>query len=426
MSSLRSTYNIIKEISKNRNILVLMSTQALFMFTAFLWWPYRSLYIKELGASNQLLGSLLTLETLASIMFQLPGGILADRWGRKRMLVISGFMRLGSPIIYLFATNWTHTIPAIILASAGMLGLPANNALIAESIPVEKRGTGFAAYRTVTSIPTIVTGLMGGMIMDYFGVLSGSRLVLIASILTSLLSFGVRWKYLTETFDPSKIKGALGRKRKGVLQQIRSLPREIWILTIVAAISAFAVKLMVSFMVIYGVEVVGLTTTQWGLIGTAVAIITTLLSTPSGIMADKIGKKPVILASRSLVSLSILGFTFSNNFTHMFLVRSLGGIGNGMGGAMWGPIGGPVWQALIADLSPPEERGQIVGLMGTISSLVSSPASWAGGYMTDNISPHLPFRLSFVLDLIGTLIMFVFLKTKEPPNPLNEAESLPP
>jgi hypothetical protein len=33
------------------------------MFTAFLWWPYRSLYILELGASTELLGMLLMVET---------------------------------------------------------------------------------------------------------------------------------------------------------------------------------------------------------------------------------------------------------------------------------------------------------------------------------------------------------------------------
>ena len=81
---------------------------------------------------------------------------------------------------------------------------------------------------------------------------------------------------------------------------------------------------------------------------------------------------------------------------------------------MWGPMGGPIWQALIADLSPPEDRGRIMGLMGTVGSLISSPASWTGGYLFDNVSPQLPFQLSFGLDMVGTVILMVFLKTKIP------------
>ncbi len=140
------------------------------------------------------------------------------------------------------------------------------------------------------------------------------------------------------------------------------------------------------------------------------SVITTLLTTPSGILADRIGRKPLIIASRTLSSVSTLGYTFSENFTHMCITRGLGGIGSGLGGAMWGPMGGPVWQALVADLTPPSERAKIMGFIGTIGSIVSTPASWVGGYMYENISPALPFRVSFILDMIGTVIFMFFLR----------------
>jgi len=404
---------MIKELAKNRNIMVLMSTQTLFMFSAFLWWPYRSLYILELGATKELLGLLLTIETISNIIFQFPGGILTDRWGRKKMLLISGALRIGSPILYIFSSHWTHTAPGILLASAGMLGLPANNALIAESISQEKRGTGFAAYRTITSIPLIITSLLGGIIMDHFGVIKGCKYVLVASTITAIFSLFLRWRYIEETLTPLQTTTRQNKKNENILESIKKLPREIWLLTLVGAISMFAARIMMSFMVIYGVEIVGLSTTQWGLIGSIISVITTLITTPAGIIADKRGKKPLIIASRALNSVSVLGYTFSQNFVHMFVVRSLGGIGGGLGGAMWGPVGGPIWQAMVADMSPPEERGKVIGLMGTIGSFISSPASWAGGYLFDNYSPKIPFQISFILDTIGSLILVFFLKEKK-------------
>ena len=408
-----SSFGVIREIFKNRNIRVLTITQTLFMFTAFLWWPYRSLYILELGATKELLGMLLMLETVSSIIFQFPGGILADRIGRRKIIVLSSALRLASPLFYLFATNWTQIMPALVLASAGMLGLPATNALIAESMPRESRGSGFAAYRTITSFPMIVTNLMGGILMDYYGVLVGCRLVLMGSLVMAVISVVIRWMFITETLEPTTEKSRVGLSVIEILRDVRKLPREIWILVAVTAISAFSARVMMSFMVIYGVEVVGLTKTQWGLIGTAVSIITTLLTTPSGMIADRIGRKPIIVASRTLASLGTLGYTFSENFNHMCIVRGLGGIGSGLGGAMWGPMGGPVWQALVADLTLPSERARIMGLIGTISSIVSTPASWAGGYMYDNISPALPFRVSFLLDTVGTVIFVSLLKEPE-------------
>ena len=405
-----SSLGVFRETFRNRNILVLTITQTLFMFTAFLWWPYRSLFILELGASKELLGMLLMVETVSSILFQLPGGILADRLGRRQIILISSALRIISPIIYLFSTTWIQITPALILASAGMLGMPAQTALIAESLPKGGRSSGFAAFRTITSIPMIITSLMGGVLMDYYGVLKGCRLVLMASIIMTVLSLVLRWKFITETLEKNQDSSFRGQSITEQVKGLGNLSRDIWVIIVVLAVSSFAARGVMSFMVIYGVEVVGLTKTQWGIIGTIVSVITTLLTTPSGILADRIGRKPLVIASRTFVSVSTLGYTFSENFTHMCITRGLGGIGSGLGGAMWGPMGGPVWQALVADLTPPSERAKIMGFIGTIGSIVSTPASWVGGYMYENISPALPFRASFILDTIGTVIFMFFLR----------------
>jgi MFS family permease len=73
-------------------------------------------------------------------------------------------------------------------------------------------------------------------------------------------------------------------------------------------------------------------------------------------------------------------------------------------------MGGPVWQALVADCTPPEERGRMMGLMGSIASVVSTPASWIGGYLYDNVSPKLPFQMSFILDIVSTAIFIALFK----------------
>lgn len=410
--------SIIRETFSNRNIVVLTATQTIFMFTAFLFWPYRSLYILELGATKEMLGMLLMLETVSQLAFQLPGGILADWLGRRKVLIMSTLFRLGSPIVFLFSSNWLHTAPALILSSAGMMGMPALSALIAESIPPDRRSSGFSAYRMVTSMPVIITSLLGGYMIDLYGTIPGVRLILVSMIVVSVLSLILRWRYLTETLnvdDPTP-----DMKRPGVLDMFKDLsviPRQIWVMTAVAAVSTFALKLIMSFYVVYAIEVVGVTATQWGLIGTVVSLVTTLITMPGGYLADRIGKKQAIITSRVLMSFSTLGFTISRSFNVLGATRMLGGIANGLGGAMFGPAGGHMWQALVSDITPARERARIIGLMGTIQGIVSTPASWIGGYVYDNISPDLNFRLSFVLDMVATLIFVaMFREPKKPPD----------
>ena len=407
-----SSFVVIRETFSSRNVTVITITQTFFMFTAFLWWPYRSLFILELGATKELLGMLLMLETISRLLFQLPGGIMADRIGRRKLIIYSSIIRSGSPLVLIFATHWTHVAPGIVLNAAASLGMPAVNALIAESLSEESRGSGFAAYRAVTWMPMIITSMVGGMLMDYYGVVKGIKLVLIVSLVASIFSILLRWRFITETLGNSdKQKNSTDQViRNRSLLELENIPSGIWVLTAVAAISMFGTRVVMSFMVIYAVEEVGLTKTQWGAIGTVVSLISTMLTMPGGILADRIGRKPSIIFSRVLSSFSILGFTFSNSFWHMGVTRALGGVAQGFGGTAWGPMGGPVWQALVADMTPPEDRGRIMGLMGAIQGLVSTPASWVGGYMYDNISPDLPFYTSFTLNTAGTLIFVALLR----------------
>ncbi len=143
----------VRQFLGNSNIVSVMVAQTTAMFIAWLWWPYRSLYILELGASKEVLGALLMIETVGGMVFQLPGGVLADRFGRKKIMLLSAIIGLGSPLIYLLATSWVHIAPALLLASTSALSRPAYNALIAESLPPEKRGSGFAAISFVQKNP---------------------------------------------------------------------------------------------------------------------------------------------------------------------------------------------------------------------------------------------------------------------------------
>jgi MFS family permease len=409
-----STLNTIRETFKNRNLAVLTLTQTFYMFTAFLWWPYRSLFILELGATKELLGMLLMVETVSQVIFQLPGGILTDRLGRRKVIIFSSVFRVAAPVVYLLSTHWTHIAPGLILNSAGMISIPAINALIAESLPEERRSSGFAAYRTVTWMPMIFTSLLGGVFMDYYGVVRGVRYCLVAMLIISIASTFVRWKYIKETLEIKRARPEDARRQprsaRGIIQGLGNMPREVWVLTAVAALSGFAMRTIWSFMVIYAVEVVGLTKTQWGLIGTIVSIISTVLTLPGGVLADRIGRKPCIVVSKVLSPISTFGFVLSTNFWQLTASRSIGGVAQGFGGMVWGPMGGPVWQALVADCTPPEERGRMMGLMGSIAGIVSTPASWVGGYFYDNISPKLPFQMSLALDVLSLAIFVAFFK----------------
>ena len=137
-------------------------------------------------------------------------------------------------------------------------------------------------------------------------------MVLLASVVVSILSAFLFWRYITETLDQAVIKERRAAPGGiGSLRELGSMPRNVWVMTIVAGLSAFAVRITFSFTVIYAVEVIGLTKTEYGAIGTAVSLVSTFLTFPGGILADRIGKKTTIVVSRVLSAFSTLGITYA-------------------------------------------------------------------------------------------------------------------
>ncbi len=405
-----NTVKIIKEIFRSRNILVITLTQSLFMLTATLWWPYWSRYIVALGATKYQLGIVFMLEQSSQLILQLPGGILADKLGRKRVIVLSSVFRALSPVIYLAFRIWYMVVPGMVLTQVSSMMMPAVNAMIAESMPQKNRAASYGVYRMMTWAPMIFTALIGGMIVDRLGFVPGVRFCITLTLIVAWLNVFLRWRYLEDTYIVDTSSTSSRFDLTGYIEVLKSVPRTVWTLIIVAALSSLAVRTAQGFMFIYVEEKLAMTATQWGVITTAASLVSTILTVPSGLLSDRIGRKPVIIVSRVLQPLMMLGFPLSTGFWGILLSRITGSIGEGFGGTVMGIMGGPAWQALVADIIPSDRRGRIMGLMGTLIGLLSLPGTWLGGYLYDYVNPMTPFYTSFTLGIAATAIFILFVK----------------
>lgn len=246
--------------------------------------------------------------------------------------------------------------------------------------------------------------------MDHFGVWEGTRMILMANVIASIFIVAVRYKFITETFSPKQLSTAKKTSIKDSISELRNQPRNVWALISVSCLSSFALRLSFSFFVLYAVNVIGLSKTQWGLIGSIISIVSMSLSLPGGMLTDKIGRKPNILIARILTPISTLGLSLARGFNQTLLVRLVSSIGGGLGGGISGASGGPAWQALLADIIPSHKRGRVYGLIGTFTGLMGAPAPWIGGLMWNQISPAFTLQMSCWLGIIPALIFLLFVK----------------
>jgi len=409
--------SILRQVFSNRNILTISSTNMLYQVFNGLWQLWWTLYLlQELNAPVTVVGLLATIQDTSRILFQLPGGILADRIGRKRVIIFGTSLRVIAPVILLTARSWPWVIPGLVLNAVASLYMPAFNAIIAESLPDERRGAAFGAYRMLTSTPQIFMPVVSGYYLDVMGIGRGVRVGLILFTGASVIAAVVRAIFLKETLvrdDVTRNPDERGPSRSGGLWVLfRRLHRTIFAMLVVSIIGGFAMRMVWSFLAPYAYYEIGLSTTQYGLLQTVAMGISVPLYLLSGIIADRFGRVPCILLARGLGPVDSLSLLILRDYNSLLAIYGVIGVAGGLGGGRirgGGYMGGPAWQALIADIVPQRHRGKIMGIMGTMTGLVTLPASYMGGYIYGN-NPHLLLAVGSTLEALAIPIILLFVR----------------
>jgi MFS family permease len=408
--------SILRQVFSNRNVLAISTTNMLYQIFNGLWQLWWTLYlIDELNTPIYIVGLLATIQSGSSILFQLPGGILADRIGRKKVIIFGTGLRVIAPIFLFTARSWQWVVPGVILNATTSIYMPAFSALIAESLPKERRGTAFGAYRMMTSIPGIFMPVVSGYYLEVMGVAKGVRIGLMMFTVAALIATVVRAIFLEETFDPQARRAEASKEKSrsdGLWATFKRQHKTVYAMLGVAIISRFAMNMTWTFLSYYAVDVLNLTTTQYGMLQSVATLISTPLLLVSGMIADRFGRMPCILLARGLGPFDSLSLLLIKDYNQLLAAYSVIGVAGGLGGGRirgGGYMGGPAWQALITDIVPQEDRGKVLGLMGTITGIASLPGPALGGYLYES-NPNTLLALGAGLEALVIPIILLFVK----------------
>jgi MFS family permease len=397
-----------RNVFSNRNILTISLTSTLWSVSTQAWQPYWALYLKEeLGATVAIVGLLSMIQNAQMLLFQLPGGILTDKIGRRKVILYGTCIRFIAPVVYLLATSWEQVLVAVIADASANVYNPALDAIVADSLPRGQRGAGYGAYRMINSLPMVFMPTVGGIVMDSLGYKAGVKIFNVATFLIIAVILVVRMKLITETLA----KKGQQRSARATFSSALKVPRTIWVMMVVATLGGFAMRMVMQFISIYAREVILLSNTELGLGQTVGMLLSSILIMPTGMLSDRIGRKPIITVAQIIQPLATWGIILVGigSFPQYVLLRLFGGIGSALGGGYYGFAGGPAWQALVMDLVPNENRGTILGLMSTVTGAVASPSSLIGGYLYEG-SPQTPFNIALIIGLISVPIFVLFVK----------------
>ena len=173
-----------------------------FMNTSY-WmvFPFLAIYFaEEFGKGTA--GLLLVISQVFSVAANLVGGYCADRFGRRRMLVIASIAQGAAFLLFAFANSPWYDSPALGFVAFTIAGMcsslywPASQAMVADVIPEKYRSDVFAIFYTTLNIAVVVGPLIGAILFFSFRF----ELLLMVAIISMVLGLVLRL-YTNETLS---------------------------------------------------------------------------------------------------------------------------------------------------------------------------------------------------------------------------------
>jgi DHA1 family multidrug resistance protein-like MFS transporter len=366
--------------------------------------PIRAIYARDHGATAAELGLMASSFLLGTFMFQLPGGWLSDKWGRKPLLVfgiaIAGVISFA---FLLWDNPWYFIILRFVEGAAGGAIQPASNAYIIDSVPAKERGAAFGWLGSAFSAGFMLGPAAGGIMVDTLGYASPFIFGGVTSIITAVFLLkrmrnrkpGERPAGDTEDEVPGAITEAPVRK-----QIPRSLFRPALFSTLLM-IGASGIEdgLFIALWTLW-LDDLGASVSYIGLTFVTFSLPLMVLMPITGRWADKYRLAPIIAIPAALASLVYLTYAMTDN---LILIAALG-LFEGTLVAMRIPA----ISAFIANLSPDNARGRIQGITSTARTVMGFISSMVV-IMLYEINHHFPFFMLFGTQLLvsvvaGTLI----------------------
>ena len=347
-----------------RNLLVLCFAQLLTMigFSAYL--PFIPFYVQELGAKGygEATAWLAAFDSGAAIAMMLVApvwGTLADRYGRKPMLVRATFA--GAVLAFLMGLvhSPVQLIALRILQGALCGTVSAANTLVATETPDESLGKGLGIMQTTQFVGQAAGPLVGGIAADTFGYravfpISAAMMVIALTAILALVRERARVPV-----------GKRTQARRRPARQLLSLvaTRSTLVLLVALASNSFALSVLSPVVSLY---VESLSTASRGIATLAGAIVSVSAFSASvsalalGHLGDKIGRKAVLLACVIGVALIHVPQALATSPMQLLVLRAIQGLF--MGGVI------PTANALLARSTPLSQRGRIFGLVTSVQA----------------------------------------------------------
>jgi DHA1 family multidrug resistance protein-like MFS transporter len=380
------------------NLTVLWIGQFLVMCGMTMITPFLPLYIQEMGVTSShevalWAGFIFAGNFVTAFIFQPIWGSLADRYGRKVMLLRSGFGMAIVMTLMGFAASPFQLLMLRILNGVISGFMPAAVALLSATTPRDKMGFAMGTLQSGGVAGSILGPFIGGLLAEWIGFrpifyITGG-LLFVASIVALFL--------VKEKFDAAAAKKTANIS---ILESFKELKktRELPSLYAVTFVIQFSMLSSMPLIPLFVQELHGkgeMLAFYAGLVGSITGFSNIIASPVLGRLSDRIGSVKILAVCLTGAALTFIPQALVTNIWQLFAARFM--LGVFMGGML------PSVQTLIRKYTPNGMESRSYSFNSSALSLGNMMGPIIGGAVSGFISIRGLFIMSTILMLANAL-----------------------
>lgn len=376
-----------------RSPLFLMALTIFLDFTGFgLIIPLLPFWAEHLGANALSVGLLLTTYALAQFFFTPILGALADRYGRRRVILFSLCVEVLSFALTALASSLPALLVARVIGGIGASNVSSAQAVVADTTPPEKRAAGMGVIGAAIGMGFVVGPAIGGSLASL-----GEATPFWAAMGMALANTLLVLFLLPETRRPQGASASRegtsiffsgwskGRRNKAIAS-----------LTLVNLLFTLAFTGMEAVFPLLTQKNFGWNALQNGYIFTYVGVIIVLMQ--GGLvrhLVKRFGEYRLMLAGLALFGLGLLLLIWSVNLALVLISVGMLSIGDG--------AVTPTGFAVLSLISPENEQGEILGFAQGLGGLGRAIGPLLAGALF-SVGSGIPFLAGGIFALLAILV----------------------
>ncbi|MFH0768275.1 MAG: MFS transporter [Chloroflexota bacterium] len=350
--------------------------------------PFLALYLyQERGIPMSLVGLIFLIAGLCTGATNIIGGMLADRFGRRRLLMIISVVSIFAYALLAFLAGISSPvwlIALVYIVARSFIGTiqPAVSTVVADLSPNDRLAESYALVRVGGNVGFALGPAMGGYMMSF---LSYGWLLSVSAV-TSVIITILIYFFLKESF-------VVSRERVDFRSTLAVTgDRPFLVFTIFVILLLLSMGHLGSTLSVFVVDRLGFSTAQYGLLLTTNGIIVALSQYPVTYWVNKLSRANGLILGSLLYVLGYLALGWVTSFSWAILIIVIITAGE--------VTFSPIASAVVAEAAPLTKRGRYMGFFALTHTLGWSLSPLFGGVLLD-IFPSEPRILWGIIASVG-------------------------